>query len=412
MTTRIWRGDAPAVAQQEQITISAYDVATTYKATINGKTVSVVGSGGTTDTVATALYNALIASTIPEFMEISWAAPAANVITGTAVVAGKPFTLTTAVTGGTGTISNATSVTSSGPNDLNVAANWSGGVLPGAADDVYFQQSNVDCLYNLSALSAVTLTSLNILASYTGNIGLPDYTGSYYEYRATDLTIGATTVNVGDGPGSGSGRIRLNTGNVQTTVNVHNTATPIDGLGTQALRWKGVNASSAVNVTKGSVGICPGAGEVATVSTLKIGCQAGSDSDAQVYVGTLTVTGLTINAGTVVINNTVTTLNMLGGVLYLEAGTVSTFNFDGGTCYFKGTGAVSNLNIGSGAKADFSQDVRGMTVTTCDMYPGAEFYDPNSRVTLTNGIDVNRGDLTEVKINTGANRKVSFAEVT
>jgi hypothetical protein len=51
--------DALAVAQDRRATITAYDVATTYKVTINGKIVSVLGSGGTVTTTAVALAAAL-----------------------------------------------------------------------------------------------------------------------------------------------------------------------------------------------------------------------------------------------------------------------------------------------------------------------------------------------------------------
>ncbi|MGH2437495.1 MAG: hypothetical protein ACRDFA_10920, partial [bacterium] len=87
MATKRWLGTAVAVAQISTVTITAYDIATSYKVTIGGVTVSVVGQGGTTTTTATALKNALAASTHPYFDGITWTS-ATNVVTGTADVAG------------------------------------------------------------------------------------------------------------------------------------------------------------------------------------------------------------------------------------------------------------------------------------------------------------------------------------
>ena len=66
-------GDAPAVAQLQTITIGTNDVATTYKVTINGKTVSVPGNAGGANSTAADLAAALQVATVPqEFAEIVW----------------------------------------------------------------------------------------------------------------------------------------------------------------------------------------------------------------------------------------------------------------------------------------------------------------------------------------------------
>src|SRR6516225_9532254 len=127
MATTRWRGDAPAVAQVQTVTIGTNDVSTTYKVTINGKTVSVPGDAGGASATATDLANAFKASTVPqEFAEIAWGA-AGNVVTGTAAKLGRPFTLAASATGGTGTISTTITTANSGPNDASVPANWSSG---------------------------------------------------------------------------------------------------------------------------------------------------------------------------------------------------------------------------------------------------------------------------------------------
>jgi hypothetical protein len=122
MSTIRWRGDAPAVAQIQTITIGVNDVATTYKATINGKTISVPGNASGASATATDLLNALKAATVPqEFNELVWTVTA-NIITGTASKPGRPVTLAVSAAGGTGTISTAVTNAGSGPNDVSVAA--------------------------------------------------------------------------------------------------------------------------------------------------------------------------------------------------------------------------------------------------------------------------------------------------
>jgi hypothetical protein len=65
--------------------------------------------------------------------------------------------------------------------------------------------------------------------------------------------------------------------------------------------------------------------------------------------------------------------------------------------------------VGSGAKADFSQDMRARTVTTCNLYEGGEIYDTFGTVTFTNGIVLVRCRVPDVKIDVGNNRTVSIA---
>jgi hypothetical protein len=173
MATVRWVGKAQSTAQLDTITISAYDAATTYSVTINGKVVSVAGVTSTSAT-ASALATALQASEEPEFTEITFAA-ASSTVTCTANTAGTPFTMTVGASGGTGTMSTTTTTANSSPNDLNNAKNWSGGSLPTNADDVVFDAGEVDVKWNLSSLSGVTLTSLTRRVGYTGKIGLPEY---------------------------------------------------------------------------------------------------------------------------------------------------------------------------------------------------------------------------------------------
>ncbi len=200
MATIRWTGRAQAVAQSNLVTIGgAAANAQVYTLTINGKTVTYTATGTDTNaTITTALLAALQLSTIPpEFQEISWAAGSTTTtITGTARTPGKPFTCTTAATG-TGTLVSSVLSLNSGPNVIDLAANWSTGAVPVNGDDVVLEASNVSLLYDLGNLSSVTLASLTINASFTGAIGLPETntdSTAYLEYRAQYWQIKATLV--------------------------------------------------------------------------------------------------------------------------------------------------------------------------------------------------------------------------
>src|SRR5258708_1374747 len=117
-----WIANALAVKQVYTIQVTAYDVGTTYKVTINGKVVFTIAAGGVNAT-ATALQVALAASTIPEFLEVTWTV-ATDTVTGTAVTAGKPFTAVGAASGGTGTVSVTAVTANTGPNNWDNTANW------------------------------------------------------------------------------------------------------------------------------------------------------------------------------------------------------------------------------------------------------------------------------------------------
>lgn len=415
MATKRFRGDATAVAQVRSATITAYDVATTYTVTINGKAVSVLGQGGTATTTATALAAALNASTVPEFAEVTWSSNAA-VVTGTADTAGKPFTCTSSVAGGTGTFGAfADTTASAGPNHWDTAANWDASGVPTGADDVIIENTSADILYGIDQ-NTVTLTSLTIRASYTGKIGLQEVRGtgttSYYEYREKYLKISATTVTIGDGSGAGSGRIKLNTGANATTLTVLGTGTPAE-TGLESLLWKGTNAANVLNVNKGVVGVARFAGETATVATLRVGFVANKAGDATVYCGTgVTLTTINQEGGTLTTNSAVTTLNVTDGKATHMAGAMTTLNLYSGTCYYRSSSTLAAANVGDTATLDFSQDMRARTVSACDRYGSGSIKDPFKTVTWTAGIDLNFGTLDSSKLDLGQNLKITPAAVT
>ena len=402
MATMRWKGAAQAVAQVTTVAITAYDATTTYKLTINGKTVS-TSAAGSANATAAALVTAWNASTEPELAEVT-ASGSTSPLTLTGDTAGIPFTVTSAVSGGTGTIGSPSTTTSAtGPNHFDNADNWTGGSVPTTGDSVYIEQSSVSIKYGL-AQSGVTLALLSITSSFTGDIGLPalNQTGSsnYQEYRATYLAIGATALNIGDGPGQGSGRLKIDLGSVQSTVNIRNTSSGSE-TNLEAVQLKGTHASNVVNVTKGSVAIAGYGGDVSTVATLTVGFVSSPSTDSRVRCGAgVTLTTLQMSGGEVELNSGLTTVTMTTGTLTLNAGNVTTLTADGGTVYYAGTGTITTANL-SEATLDFSRDMRGRTVTNSNLYRGAGWNDPFGTVTKTNRRQLVRCSLPDVTVNDG-----------
>lgn len=412
-----WTGNAAAVAQVTTITITGTwatsDVATV---TINGKDVSVtIGTDTTTSNVATAIKEAINGDTqtgtgdhtfsptdgqeYPEFRELT-ATVASNVVTLTGDTAGKPFTVSTSETtasstGEVGTPSTTTAAT--GPNHFDNADNWSTGSVPVDADDIWFDSGSVSCKYALNQ-SAVTPTSINVTMGFTGDIGLPetntDTSGySYREYRDKYLVLGASAdatniaVNIGGGPGQGSGRIKIDNNTSQATVNVRNTGQGSE-TGVPAFLWKGTDSGNVYNVTKGDCGIAFFADDSATVSTLRVGYQSNQLGDSVVECGeNTTLTTVEQSGGELTTRSNLTTATVTGGILTHNTGTLTTLTLNSATCYYLSDGTATTVNVANGGVLDFRRDMRSRTVTNCNVYRGAAYYDPSGTVTHTNNID-------------------------
>lgn len=416
MATNRFRGDAVAVAQVSSATITADDATTTYKVTINTKVVSVVGSGTGTTATAALLLTALQTSTIPEFTEVTWTVASA-VITGTSAVPGRPFTVTSSVSGGGGTFGAfSTTTTSTGPNDISVAANWSTGSLPANADDVVFDQP-VDALYGLTALAAITPNSVTFAPTYGSHqVGLPvSNPGGYYEYRALYLQFAGVTKTIAIN--CNTPHMRIDTQATAAVVNVLNSGNTPSEAGAESVRIKGT-ALTTVQITKGSLGIARLQGEVSTVTTLDIGYQANQAGDAKVFMGpAVTITTITKSGGQLTMYAgiaTITLVSQLAGTItiYDSLGSlanpvITTLTVDGGSAYYNGTGTITTLNVGNAGIVSFQQDLRARTITNTNLYKGATLTDPTATVTWTNPIALIRCYVSDVNLNLGENRKLA-----
>jgi hypothetical protein len=404
MATHIWQGDMAAVAQIDTVQITAYDAATTYILTVGGKTVSVVGDTDV-NTTATNLAAAWNASTQAEFAEVT-ATVATDTVTLTADTAGKPFTASSSVSGGAGTIGAVTSSTANAGPNLWIAGNFDTGTLPANTDTVIFENSAIDCLYLLDQ-NTVTLTLLVIKASYTGKIGLPRTNSSgYVEYRDTALKISATTIKIGEGVGSGSSRLKLNVGSVQTALNIYSSPSTRAETGIPCVLFTGTHASNTITVEDGDLGAAFFGGETATVATLNV-----ASGKIVCGSGTTGPTTANIDGGTVSLESNITTVNQTAGTVHLKgSATVGTWNLDGGTCYYRSSGTLTTVNVRSGGVLDFREDQQARTVINCNAYEGYVIHDPTKTVTWTNGIDLVRCSLTS-NLNVGSNMTVSLSAI-
>lgn len=379
-----FRGDALPVAEVKTLVVGGTPAnLQVYTVTINTKQVSYTASGvDTNDTIGAALLALLTdtGNTPPEFQEATYAGGLAT-ITATGTDAGRPYTITTSATG-TGTFVTTTTTAATGPNFWNLAANWSTGTVPANADNVYIRQSAVDILYGLDN-NAVTLALLDIDASYTGKIGLNEFSASgYAEYREQYLKISATAAFCGRGFGTGPGRFRWNAGSNVTTFGIYSTGSPDSGV-VAAIDFVGTHASNVINVNRGTIAVGRKPGTASTVLTMSVGTQDGSTSNASVYTGyNVTLGTVKMTGGTVDVWNGATTVTLDGGTLNANKGAFTTITNNDGTVNYDTNGTCSTYTGGTGSLLDCSRVVAARTITAATFNAKSSFRDPAKTVTF------------------------------
>lgn len=420
MATTSWLGGAPVVQEVYTLvpggTIESTDV---WNVTIGNQTVSTVGGSTVAATVATAIEAACDAFTSELFDENTWSVNSAT-ITVTGPDDGRPVTITgtTTETGGgaadaqTFTITN--TVEAEGPNDWSTVENWSGAAVPGA-DTVWLLNSDVSILYGLNQ-TAVTITALNVEASFTGYLGLPEYSevADYPEYRTTYLTANITTLNIGRGEGDGSKRIKINTQSDASTIHVWKTGGRVDNA-IPSFLWKGANASNVMTVHRGDVGIAILPGETATLPTLNVGYLDNVDGDSQVMIGAgATITTINQNGGVITsfATATITTVKTLAGTFFGYGGTITTLTIDGGKYVHMGTGTITTLTINTDGEFDADQSDGAFTVTnTIVMRAGSKLKNRKRRINSGSNpvIQLAGCGLKDVEIDLGDNVTMTVA---
>lgn len=389
MATIIFTGSAVPVAQVSTIALTdTWESGDKIHVDFGSVRWTYTTASATKSTIATAFasaWNALSATTYPQFAEITAAGNGDN-ITLTADTAGRAFSCSVSTTEGDGsaadgqTIGLTVTTANAGPNDASSTDNYSTRTVPTTGDDLIFDGAvcNEDLLYNLDTMSGDTLASLKVINRYSGKIGLPerntDHTTDYDECRPTFLTVGITSLDVD----CASGRIKINGEAVQTAATVRSTGSSSEST-VPAIQWLGSNASNTLTVIGGTVGVAILGGQTATVATLR---QSG---------GTLTCgSGTTLTTiqkagGTLTIESATTTLVNDGGDVTINgSGAHASITSAGGTCYYSTSGTLTAY-IGYRTSL-LSCDKRNVarTITNATFYDQAGFIDSNRTVTHTN----------------------------
>jgi len=276
---------------------------------------------------------------------------------------------------------------------------------PADGDDVYFENASRSVTSGYGQ-SAITLGSLNIAQSYTGEIGS---TSAYMQVSADVVNIGLQ----GQGAnGTGSRRIKLDLGSDQATVNVLATSASSLDTGLPVVRLLGTHASNVLNVVSGSVGVAAtSSGEVSTMAAVNVG--AGI-----VTLGAgCSLTAIDIGKGGRVTNlgAAATTVNVCGTAAIYTAygsGAHTTINVDAGSVVYNSSGTITTAAVLG--TLDLSSDPAGKTITNCKVYKGATLLLSNGTPlahTFTNGIDLVRCGMADVAIDFGTNYTIAFSTI-
>jgi hypothetical protein len=421
MATLRYTWNAAAIAEIWKLTIGGtLEVGDIFKVTINGKawtyTAATTVIATERDSFVTA-WNAIDQAAYPEFRELlASAGSGSGDVTLTGITVGIPFTITAATTEAGGGAADAQTFTATlttaatGPEWWDNVNNWSTGAIPVSTDTVIIDDSTENISYGL-AQSAVTLAELNIGASFRGQIGLQkNNPNGYSEYRATYLAIGATSLRVGTGVGgSGPTLLKINTGTVQTAIDVSTTGSS-SSSGIPAFLWKGTNANNTLSLAGGSMGVSFYTGD--GVSTLKtVNVTAARNQNTTLIIGE----GCTLNGagsvfsqagGSITCYSSLLTVTRNGGEFTLwGAAAITTLNNQAGQFYFESTGTIATVeNTG-----EFRRESRleAGNVTLMKTYKDSTVVDANGKIAWTNFdfIQCNQSQLRE--FNLGQHKRIT-----
>jgi len=412
MALNRWIGGAAAVAQVQTETVAdtwANAQPDTLTATINNKdVVFTVGATETVSAVVAGMVAAWNASTVPEHAEIT-AVDADPDIVFTADIAGIPFILTlVADTAGDGDVSSVATTAATGPNHADSAANWSLGAVPVNTNEVIIEDSSVPILYGFDQ-SGVALASCDIKQSYTGTIGLPTQNANgYAEYREQYLKIDPGVLTIGEGGGTGSGRIKIDHGAEPQVITVLGSGARAEP-GIPSILLKGSDGANTLAINRGDVGVAIFGGESAEYASLAIGYTTSQPTDARVITGgsvTLPVvdkSGGTLDLGAA----SLTTVTQSAGEMTLRSTSdiVNTLKLDGGICYdMGGVNTVGTLTIAEAAEYNHDKSHAARTITNITMVKGAIFTDTFGVTTQTYGFDLSLTKLEDVVIHLPPNK--------
>lgn len=358
-----WEGDATPTAQVDTFTFAstwaASDTATTSLTAEDGSTIQSVSTIVSSSSLETCrdehLADLQAETTNALFTKITWASSGTDAITGTAKIAGEPFSATgSETTAGSGTYTRAGTTSSAGPSDWNTAANWSGGAVPTTGKEVKFSTGSVDVLYGLDQ-SSVALDSMEVGPGYTGSIGQPS--SSYY--LQIDINNGGGNDALVLGGSGDSYWINGTIPNVQITRSSASTkAIMLDG-DIDDLYIVGSGVRGTVDVKSGTV--------------LDRVYMTGS-SNAKLVINSSVTSLDTIDMnGGVCENGSAVTAVLVAGGKYTQKGAtaVSTIDQWGGTIKYNSSGTITTLKVYNGV---FNTEENDSTLGTFTITNSVEVY--------------------------------------
>jgi hypothetical protein len=435
MAKRSFAPNGAAVKQRDTLVFSGtWQAADTITLTIDNVTLVItVGTVTAAADIALLVYEAFTGATaftdvtstmipqaggtaIPQFNEIDCARSSAT-LTFTSKTAGVPFTLgASRTTGATGAISyTAGVVAATGSTFFSQQDNWTGNTVPVDADDIVFEQSDVDCSDGLEP--AIQPGEFQHHMTYTGFIGRKQRNDNnasqvYSDYRTKALTFddnasGTGVYKLGMGSGKGARGIRLNFGAGKSLVTVLKSGAASNNIPNILLQ--GTNADNALTNLSGSVGVSFYAGEAMTLVSLTNG--QGEQSNAETICGPdATLDSCTVNvvSGKLTTNSEIDELNIFGSSaqMFHNKGDIATLNLYKGSLVIGDALTVTAAYIDG--YLDLSQTSGTITFTNCEFGPNAVVYAPAGNVAFTN--PYTQGAYSEKrKLNLGPNRTFDVA---
>jgi hypothetical protein len=260
------------------------------------------------------------------------------------------------------------------PADFNTAANWAGGVVPVAGDDILFSpQYNNACTTNTDQ-GSTGFGDVIIEEGFTADIGtvaepltcIPDK----FEYNGqgvihADLTTAAIPVIITNSAAFAAGKAGVN----------------VNG-----------SAITTLSIAGGSCAVGFGAGDIATVTTARV-----TGSGRLIIGNGTTLTNLDVISGTADLRAAAATVKVFGGrLLTAEAAAISTkLTAYAGDLVLSGSGTIADLLLDGTPSVDFTQSGIARTVTAFKNNGGTVKRDANV-VTITTETVADRPATTSV----------------
>ena len=429
MANKVWLGGAAAIPQVSTLTVTGTWVAAE---TITLK----VGASGAEKEILITVGTDIAVADIAEIIRRTWggdslkndesrnqtgnnvgeysritATSSAGVVTLTADDAGVPFTLAVTVSSTSGSIATATPTAATGPHHFSNTANWVGNAIPvdlgpppGIVDSITFDHRAVSSMKYDMSQGAIDVLDLIITNDFVHDIGLPEINRSnpalpYDEYFDTYFTIGmqdaGSVLQVGVGDGQGSGRIKIDTGADQCVIRIDATGSRAE-TNVPAILLLGTNTSTDIDIESGDVGLAFFDDEVLSANDINVSFRENRSSDSTVVLGSgVTVIGdVNFDGGVINTYCALGTVNMNGAELIFQnsrlnvSRAMTTLNLRRGIVRYASNGVLATLNLSSQGTIDFRRGIGSITVTDANVYAASSFFDPDDRVTWTNGIDL------------------------